>query len=282
MRRILIIDGEPEDRSFVARTLAGEGYAADIAPTGAQGLRQALAGHYDLVILDLLLPDMDGRVVLDRLLNGRPEQAVMVSSRVSDVAAKVDCLERGAQDYMTKPFPLPELLARVHVRLRAQTRWRQAGRQGGAGGPGDGASAGGHGGTGAGGGTGVIAGGARGTGGTAGESGTGGTAGENGHGGTGQPGTIIRAGTVSLDVGRLAADAGHGPIRLTRLEFLLLRELASHAGRPVPKERLLAAVWGYDFDPGSNVVGVCVRRLRAKLGFGLIKTVRGEGYRLLG
>ena len=62
--------------------------------------------------------------------------------------------------------------------------------------------------------------------------------------------------------------------------FLLLGELMKHAGRTVSKERLLSSVWGYHFDPGSNVVDVCVRRLRSKLGFSLIKTVRGEGYQL--
>src|SRR5579875_2214237 len=197
VQRILIIDGEPENRSFVARTLMDEGYAADTAGTGAQGLRQALASLYDLVILDLLLPDMDGRIVLDRLLSARPYQAVMMSSRVSDVAAKVDCLERGAQDYMTKPFPLAELLARVHVRLRAQARQHDGdSRDGEAAGP-------------------------------------------------AEPSGTIRAGTVSLDMERLAADAGHGPVRLTRLEFLLLRELAAHPGQPVTKGRLLATVRGY-------------------------------------
>jgi DNA-binding response OmpR family regulator len=95
-------------------------------------------------------------------------------------------------------------------------------------------------------------------------------------------GEVIRAGQLSLDLGRLAADTGHGPVPLTRLEFLLLRELAEHAGQPVPKSKLLRTIWGYDFDPGSNVVDVCVRRLRSKLGFDLIKTVRGEGYQLVG
>jgi DNA-binding response OmpR family regulator len=95
-------------------------------------------------------------------------------------------------------------------------------------------------------------------------------------------GEVVRVGQLSLDLGRLAADTGRGPVPLTRLEFLLLRELAEHAGRPVPKSKLLAAVWGYDFDPGSNVVDVCVRRLRSKLGFDLIKTVRGAGYQLAG
>ena len=93
-------------------------------------------------------------------------------------------------------------------------------------------------------------------------------------------GEVVRVGQLSLDLGRLAADTGRGPVPLTRLEFLLLRELAEHADRPVPKSKLLAAVWGYEFDPGSNVVDVCVRRLRSKLGFDLIKTVRGEGYQL--
>ena len=83
-------------------------------------------------------------------------------------------------------------------------------------------------------------------------------------------------------MGHLVASIGQGPVPLTRLEFLLLRELADHAGQSVSKGRLLATVWGYDFDPGSNVVDVCVRRLRGKLGFGLIKTVRGEGYQLAG
>src|SRR5437763_593805 len=75
---------------------------------------------------------------------------------------------------------------------------------------------------------------------------------------------------------RHALDDHSEPVLLA----LLLRELAEHFGQSVPKGRLLASVWGYHFDPGSNVVDVCVRRLRSKLGFSLIKTVRGEGYQL--
>ena len=110
------------------------------------------------------------------------------------------------------------------------------------------------------------------------------TAGRAGHDrGQARPhGEVIRVGQLSLDLGRLAADTGHGPVPLTRLEFLLLRELAVHPGQPVPKGTLLVTVWGYDFDPGTNVVDVCVRRLRSKFGFGLIKTVRGQGYQLAG
>jgi DNA-binding response OmpR family regulator len=222
--RILVADDEPGIRAFIGRALAAAGYTADFAATGAEALQRALASHYDLVILDLVMPDMAGQVVLERLLATDPEQAVLVLSCLADVASKVDCLERGAQDYLTKPFSLASSSARVRVRVRPR-----------------------------------------------------GAAGDNGHDRTGE---IVRAGRLTLDVGRLVADIGTGPVPLTRLEFLLLRELAEHAGQSVPKGQLLATVWGYDFDPGSNVVDVCVRRLRSKLGFGLIKTVRGEGYQL--
>jgi DNA-binding response OmpR family regulator len=235
--RILVIDDEPKIRSFIGRALASAGYATDLAGSGADGVRTALANHYDLVILDLVMPDLDGRQALGQLLAARPDQAVIVLSCVADVAAKVDLLERGAQDYLTKPFSLAELLARVRVQLRGE---------------------------------------------------------HHPHAGARSPvprqatpplapplSPPLRAGDVSLDVGRLVADIGHGPVPLTRLEFLLLSELAEHAGEAVSKDKLLASVWGYDFDPGSNVVDVCVRRLRSKLGFELIKTVRGEGYQLV-
>ncbi len=225
-RRILVVDDEPNIRSFIGRALAAAGYLIGFAGSGSEGLRHALDEHYDLVILDLVMPDMDGCNVLDQLLHARPDQTVMVLSCVADVATKVDCLERGARDYLTKPFSLAELLVRIRVRLREDAHLRGETR------PGE-------------------------------------TAGE-----------IIRVGNLTLDVARLVADIGNGPVPLTRLEFLLLRELAEHFGQSVPKGRLLASVWGYDFDPGSNVVDVCVRRLRSKLGFGLIKTVRGEGYQL--
>jgi two-component system, OmpR family, response regulator len=226
-KRILIVDDEPKIRSFIGRALAAAGYLTGFAGTGTEGLRHALDEHYDLIILDLVMPDMDGCNVLDQLLLARPDQTVMVLSCVADVARKVDCLERGARDYLTKPFSLAELLARIRVRLREDAHSRgDASRAGEA------------------------------------------------------AGEVIRAGSLTLDVARLVADIGQGPVPLTRLEFLLLRELTEHYGQSVPKGRLLASVWGYDFDPGSNVVDVCVRRLRSKLGFSLIKTVRGEGYQL--
>jgi two-component system copper resistance phosphate regulon response regulator CusR len=91
---------------------------------------------------------------------------------------------------------------------------------------------------------------------------------------------VLEAGDLRLDLVRRAAQAGARVVPLTEREFLLLRELMQHAGETVSKERLLADVWGYHFDPGSNVVDVYVRRLRAKLGPAAIVTVRGEGYRV--
>ena len=215
--RILLVDDEPKIRGFIARALTAAGYEIDCASGGTEALRGAGLGEYGLVILDLIMPDMDGRSVLTALLRERPEQPVLVLSCLDDVTTKVCCLDLGAHDYLTKPFSLEELLARVRVQLRGEPH---------------------------------------------------------------QAGEVLRAGDLILDVGRLQADNGAGPVALTRLEFLLLRELMEHAGQSVRKDQLLASIWGYDFDPGSNVVDVCVRRLRSKLGFDLIKTVRGAGYQL--
>ena len=156
--------------------------------------------------------------MLTELIRARPEQPVLVLSCLDDVPTKVSCLDLGAQDYLTKPFSLDELLARVRVQLR------------------------------------------------------------------GEPDTmadeVLQAGELVLDLGRLQADSASGPVALTRLEVMVLRELMEHPGQSVRKDQLLATVWGIDFDPGSNVVDVCIRRLRSKLGFDLIETVRGAGYRL--
>ena len=92
--------------------------------------------------------------------------------------------------------------------------------------------------------------------------------------------TNLVAGRLRLDLIRREADSGTGRVQLSEREFLLLRELMRHPGRIVSKQRLLSAVWHYHFDPGSNVVDVYIRRLRAKLGADAIVTMRGEGYRV--
>jgi DNA-binding response OmpR family regulator len=213
--RVLVVDDEEAIRSALSRALVAEGLAIELADSGSEGLRRALTEAFDLVILDLLMSGVDGLTVLRQLLRDRPWQPVMVLSCLADVRSKVDCFELGARDYLTKPFSLAELLARVRNQLRGD-RFDQ----------------------------------------------------------------VMRVGDLRLHVGRMEADIGRGPLPLTRLEFLVLRELMDHAGQSVSKGQLLASVWGYDYEPDSNIVGVCVRRLRSKFGDHLIMTVRGEGYQL--
>jgi two-component system, OmpR family, response regulator len=116
--RVLLIDDEPRILNFVARGLRGNGYTVDTAAEAALGLRMATRDRYDLVILDLLMPELDGVSVLRRIVERRPAQAVIVLSALGDAESKVRCLELGADDYLAKPFSLDELLARVRARLR--------------------------------------------------------------------------------------------------------------------------------------------------------------------
>jgi DNA-binding response OmpR family regulator len=214
--RVLLVDDEQRIVNFVRRGLEAEGLEVDPAGGGEEGLRLALSRSYDLVILDLVMPDMDGLSVLQQILERKPSQPVLVLSALSDTASKVRSLELGAEDYLSKPFSLEELLARVRARLRTAARADQ---------------------------------------------------------------TKLAVGPTTLDLIRRQVDDGSGPVPLADREFLLLQELMRHAGRSVSKERLLSSVWGYHFDPGSNVVDVYVRRLRAKLGPDAITTIRGVGYR---
>jgi DNA-binding response OmpR family regulator len=122
--RILLIDDEQRVLRFVSRGLRAEGYLVDSADNGADGVRMALTGAYDLIILDLLMPGLDGETVLRRILRRLPSQQIMVVSCLTATATKVGCFEQGAVDYLAKPFSLDELLARVwaHLRVLASTR----------------------------------------------------------------------------------------------------------------------------------------------------------------
>src|SRR2546430_15219233 len=119
--RILLIDDERRILDFVARGLRGQGYTVDAAADAPDGLRMAVEGGYDLVILDLLMPGLDGVSVLRGVLRRKPSQPVIILSALGDPVTKVRCLELGAQDYLAKPFSLDELIARVRARLRQAT-----------------------------------------------------------------------------------------------------------------------------------------------------------------
>lgn len=125
---------EDDDRigRLVTRALEGGGLLAERAATGTAGLDAALQRDFDLVVLDLMLPGMDGRQVLDRLLERRPDQRVLVLSAVPEISTRVAVLEAGATDFLGKPFAVAELVARVRARLRAAppgdaARWLQVG-----------------------------------------------------------------------------------------------------------------------------------------------------------
>jgi DNA-binding response OmpR family regulator len=216
--RILVTEDEPRILAFVTRALEAEGFATDGADDGAQALELARREHYDLVVLDLLLPSVDGLSVLRELRHVNPEVPVVILSARSDLPTKLRGFDLGADDYVQKPFALDELLARIRANMRRPRL-------------------------------------------------------DDGDGKT------LRAGRLSLDLGRRQARWGGVVADLTQREFRLLLHLAEHAGEVVSRERLLAEVWGYHFDPGSNVVDVCVRRIRKKLGPDApIKTVRAVGY----
>jgi two-component system, OmpR family, response regulator len=216
---ILVIEDEPRILAFLARGLEAEGFTVDGARDGRAGVAQAARRRYDLVILDLLLPEIDGLAVLRELQRARPELPVVIVSARSDLETKLRGFGLGACDYLSKPFSFDELIARV----RAQLRRRRPG--------------------------------------------------ENG--------SVVRAGALSLDVARRQARLGDVVAELSDREFRLLHHLVLHEGEVVSRERLLADVWGYHFDPRSNVVDVCIRRLRQKLGAKApIETVRHGGYRL--
>ena len=144
---------------------------------------------------------------------------VLILTARDDLSDKIEGLDAGAGDYVTKPFKLDELLARVRVQLR------------------EGSSA--------------------------------------------EP-TVLEAGGVTLDVRTRKAMIDGEAVDLTAREFTMLETFMAHPGQVLSREQLLAQVWGYDYDPGSNVVEVYIRYLRRKLGDELIETVRGMGYRLRG
>ncbi|HZC98708.1 MAG TPA: response regulator transcription factor [Actinomycetes bacterium] len=124
--RILLIDDEQRVLRFVSRGLRAEGYTVDSADNGMDGLRLAFTGAYDLIILDLLMPGLDGPTVLRRIVRKLPSQQVIIVSCLTETATKVSCFEAGAGDYLAKPFSLEELLARVRAHLRVLARSRTA------------------------------------------------------------------------------------------------------------------------------------------------------------
>ena len=217
MSRILIAEDEARIASFLEKGLRANGFGTDIAADGETALRLARSGRFDLLILDIGLPLMDGFEVLRRLRAARTPLPVVILTARDRVQDTVAGLEGGADDYITKPFRFEELLARVRVRLR-----------------GDHAA---------------------------------------------EP-TVLRAGSLALDLRTRQAIVDGAAVDLTAREFAIAEVFFRHPGQVLSREQLLSHVWGYDFDPGSNIVDVYVGYLRRKLGKDRIESVRGMGYRL--
>ena len=216
MNRILIAEDEERIASFVHKGLRSNGFTPTVVGDGVTAYDYAMSGDFDLMILDIGLPGLDGFTVLDQLRGSGSTLPVVILTARDSVSDTVAGLEGGADDYMGKPFRFEELLARVRLRLR-----------------------------------------------------------ETGSAET----TVISHGDVSLDLRTRRASVGHRVVDLSAREFALAETLLRNAGQVLSREQLLSHVWGYDFDPGSNVVDVYVRYLRRKLGPECIETVRGMGYR---
>jgi len=216
MSHVLIVEDEERIAAFVDKGLRAGGFTTVIAPTGEQALQALLSESFDLVILDVGLPGIDGFEVLRELRSRDPAiQVVMLTARDA-VDDTVRGLEIGADDYITKPFRFEELLARIRARLRGDRAATS---------------------------------------------------------------TTLEAGDSVLDLRTRRLTVEGRNVELTAREFTLAEAFLEHPGQVLSREQLLSRVWGFDYDPGSNVVDVYVGYLRKKMGNDRIVTVRGMGYR---
>jgi two-component system copper resistance phosphate regulon response regulator CusR len=217
MNRILIAEDEPHIVRFLVKGLQAQGYATAEAGDGNLALAMARSGQFDLMLLDLGLPGRGGLDVLGQLRRERVPLPVILLTARSKPDDVITGLDGGADDYMSKPFRLAELLARVRLRLRPVASAQAF---------------------------------------------------------------VLSCGDLSLDLRTRQAQVRGRTVNLSAREYALAEVLLRHPGQVLSREQLLSHVWGYDYDPGSNVVQVYIRYLRNKIGADRISTVRGIGYRL--
>jgi two-component system, OmpR family, response regulator len=217
MARILIAEDEPRIAAFIQKGLSANGFTVAVVADGPSAYDYAMSGGFDLMVLDIGLPEMDGFAVLGKLrAEGNPIPVIVLTARTS-VQDTVAGLEGGADDYMPKPFRFEELLARVRLRLTPERATEL---------------------------------------------------------------TVLSCGGLRLDLRTRRAHVDGRTVDLSAREFALAETFMRHPGQVLSREQLLSHVWGYDYDPGSNVVDVYVRYLRRKLGADRFVTLRGMGYRL--
>ena len=219
--RILVVEDEPAISDFIERGLRAEGYAVSCAHDGEAAEREALSGHYALVLLDILLPKRNGLAVLKAIRDRRADLPVILLTARGDIRHRVEGLDMGANDYVVKPFSFEELMARIRAQLR-QPNQRVT--------------------------------------------------------------TELEVGDIKLDFRTRGVERAGNEIRLTAREFELLAYLMRHPNQVLSRSQILNAVWGYDHEPGTNVIDVYIGYLRRKLGTNPtvpIQTLRSVGYRLV-
>lgn len=218
MKRILIIEDETSISDFIKDELEYEGYSAVICADGKDGLNESLNEDYDLIILDLMLPTLNGLEVCRRLKKEKDTPVIMLSAK-DGVMDKVAGLQIGADDYLAKPFAIEELLARINVIFRRKEN------------------------------NGII---------------------------------TIKFKDLLIDKGSRVVKKGQEELNLTTKEYEILVFLINNQDRVVSRDLLLENIWGYDYDPKTNVVDVYIRYLRNKLNPDdkeeYIQTIRSVGY----
>lgn len=216
---VLLIEDDREAAAYIAQGLSGTGHEVDTAGDGRDGLTAAKSGNFDAIILDRMLPSLDGLAIVAALRAEHNRTPVLVLSALSDVENRVLGLRSGCDDYLGKPFTFAELLAR----LEALTR--RAGAE-----------------------------------------------------------TKLQVADLDMDLLARTVVRAQQPLDLLPREFQVLEYLMRHAGDVVTRAMLLEKVWGYQFDPQTNVVDVHISRLRRKIDGGfdpaLLQTIRGVGYKL--
>jgi two-component system OmpR family response regulator len=218
--RLLLIEDDLKIASFISKGLKEAGFAVDHAADGVDGLHLAVSEPYDVAIIDIMLPKLDGLAIIERLRHQKINTPVLILSAKRSVDDRVKGLQVGGDDYLTKPFSFSELLARVQALLRRASRSLEP--------------------------------------------------------------AGLSVGDLSVDLLTREVRRGHQKISLQPREFALLEYLMRSQGRVVSRTMILEHVWGYDFDPQTDVVDVLVCRLRGKVDRDfdqkLIHTIRGVGY----
>lgn len=226
--KILLVDDEPSITENLSAFLSRAGYAVGCAADGVAALREIEKTNPDLVILDVLMPEMDGRAVLRSLRSRGDHRPVLLLTQVGEAGERAIALEEGADDYLNKPFDPRELLARVRAILRRakasavplSSAWK------------------------------------------------------------------ITSGPLELDRRARRAALDGKVFSLTPKALALLEYLMTHPDELITRERLLDAVWGWDYPAGTRAVDTRVAELRRALGDEAeqpryVETVTGEGYRFI-